>query len=106
MVKRGGFLAVASSRRKRVKEEKPADFEKITLEFNTVYNNVLALAIDKRKKEARGKYLDLYNIYLRLSNEELTKSQKELLASRITDASALASSKRQFITLKKTTTFK
>ncbi len=106
MVKRGGLLTVASSRRKRVKEEKPTDFEKITLEFNTMYNKILALAIDKRKREAGKIYSDLHNTYIRLSNEDLTKPQKELLGSRIMDASSLISSQKQFITLKKTKTFK
>lgn len=97
---------MSASGRKRIREEKPTDFEKVSLEFNALYNDVLAFVRDNDRKSAQERYLRMYNLYLKISGENLTKSQKKILDKRIKDASGMVPSQRKLADLKKTKRFK
>ena len=63
-------------RRKLILEEKPSKFERITLEFNAIYNELLSNVRDRKNNEAQKKFLQLYDIYRKISKESI--SDKEL----------------------------
>ncbi len=96
MGERGVWLAVS----KQAKEEKPTDFERITLEFNMVYNELLSHKRDNDTKLAQQRYLQLYNIYLKICNEGLAKTEQDIIDTKMSDASVLLDSKRKIVTLK------
>ena len=77
-----------------MKEEKPTSFERITIEFNLLYNELLATIRDRDTKAAQEKFLKLYEIYRKISNEKLTKEQKKALEKQLRDISVLIPSER------------
>ena len=72
-----------------MKEEKPTSFEKITIEFNLIYNELLATIRDRDTKAAQEKFLKLYEIYRKISSEKLTKEQKKMLEKQLKDVAVL-----------------
>lgn len=76
-------------RRERVNEEKPDDFEKITLEFNLMYNELLASIRDRDTRAAQEKFLVLYDLYRKISSKNLSKSQKKLLEQQLKNVAGL-----------------
>jgi len=82
------------------REEKPADFERITLEYNAIYNQILALVRDRNTKPANEVYSRLCNIYLKIDADSLTKAQKEIIETRMNDVSYLLQPGRQMLSIK------
>jgi len=72
-----------------VREEKPTRFEKITLEFNVVYNELLASIRDRDTKAAQEKFMKLYSIYRKISKEKLTKAEIQALERQLMDVADL-----------------
>ena len=83
-MKRGGFVAV-----KRIAEEKPTNFEKITIEFNMLYNQLLACVRDRKTRPAQVRYMRLCSLYTKIMEENMTKQQKEIMETRMKDATSL-----------------
>jgi hypothetical protein len=71
-----------------VKEEKPTNLERVTLEFNLVYNELLASVRDRDTAVAQQKFIMLYNLYRKLSKENLSKAEMDELEKRLKAASS------------------
>jgi len=83
-----------NSRQKIQREEKPSNFERRTLEFNLVYNELLSSIRDRDTKVAQQKFLALYDIYRKISKGNLSKKDIDLLEKRLKDASGMIPSEK------------
>jgi len=85
---------MASPREKTIKEEKPTNFEKVTIEFNIVYNELLASIRDRDTRAAQEKFIRLYSIYRKLSKKNISKSEMQAVEKQLKDAAGLVPSEK------------
>jgi hypothetical protein len=82
------------SREKIAKEEKPTNFERVTIEFNLVYNELLASIRDRDTKASQQKFIRLYTLYRKLSKENISKAEMQMLERQLKDAAGLVPSEK------------
>ncbi len=85
---------MASPREKTIKEEKPTNFERVTIEFNLVYNELLASIRDRDTKAAQQKFIRLYTLYRNLSKENISKAEMQMLEKQLKDAAGMVPSEK------------
>ena len=85
---------MASPREKTIKEEKPTNFERVTIEFNLVYNELLASIRDRDTKASQQKFIRLYTLYRKLSKENISKAEMQMLEKQLKDAAGMVPSEK------------
>ena len=74
-----GAKSRSSERERIMLEEKPAQFERLTVEFNAIYNELLSNIRDRKTKTAQKKFIKLYSIYRKISSEDLSREELKIL---------------------------
>jgi len=86
--KKGG-TSRSSQREKAMLEEKPAKFERLTIEFNAIYNSLLSNVRDKNVKQSQQKFIQLYEIYRSISKEDLSDEELLILEQQLKEVAGL-----------------
>lgn len=92
MEKKGAKSSRNSERERIMLEEKPANFERLTVEFNAIYNSLLSNIRDRKTTQAQKKFLQLYELYRKISQEDLSDEELKILEQQLKEVSGLVPS--------------